>query len=51
MYNAKLSESKIKNKRYTVTLYDDKMKKLRTVHFGSSKYDNYTIHKDEKRLQ
>jgi hypothetical protein len=45
----KISPSTAKaDKRYTAhfMLDNDKVKR---VHFGSSKHENYTIHKDEKR--
>ncbi len=37
------------NKRYKAIFYDRKMKKIKTTQFGDKRYDNYTIHKDEKR--
>ena len=39
-----LDYSKRKNNKYVVTLLDGK-----NVHFGSSKYSDFLIHKDEKR--
>ena len=39
-----LDYSKRKNNKYVVTLPDGK-----NVHFGSSKYSDFLIHKDEKR--
>ena len=39
-----LDYSSRKNNKYMVTLPSGKK-----VHFGSSKYEDYTIHKDEKR--
>lgn len=44
----KISPSKTKDKRYTAhfMLNNDKVK---NVHFGSSKHENFTMHQDEKR--
>ena len=43
----KISPSKAKNKLYTAYfMVNDKVKR---VHFGSSKHENFTMHKDEKR--
>ena len=39
-----LNYSSRKNNKYTVTLPNGKK-----VHFGSPKYEDFTIHKDEKR--
>ena len=46
--NAIISKSKSNNKKYTVILFNDKTK-IKTLHFGSSGYDDYTTHKDETR--
>ena len=38
------------NKRYKAIFYD-RTRKIKTVQFGDKRYDNYTIHKDEKRKE
>lgn len=43
-----LCASTRKGKRYMITLHFEEGRR-RTVHFGSSEYDNYTIHKDPDR--
>ena len=44
----KISPSAVKNKRYTAHfLLDDG--KIRRVHFGSDKHENYTTHVNETR--
>lgn len=44
----KVKKSKNKNKRYDA-FYHIGDNKVRKTSFGSSKYQNYTIHKDKKR--
>ena len=44
----KIEKSKRKYKKYAFTFNVDGCEK--TVHFGSSIYDDYTQHKDEKRM-
>lgn len=44
----KISPSKAKNKRYTAYFMGDN-NKVKGVHFGSSKHENYTMHQDGKR--
>ena len=39
------------NKRYKVIFYDDDGDKIKTTQFGDKRYENYTIHKDEKRKE
>jgi hypothetical protein len=39
------------NKRYKAVFYDRNNKKVKTVQFGDKRYENYTIHKDEKRKE
>lgn len=42
-----ISNSDKQNKRYKAVIIDDDSKK--TIHFGDSRYDNYTIHNDDNR--
>ena len=37
------------SKKYMVTIYD-KTNRPKTVHFGAAGYEDYTIHKDEERM-
>ena len=39
------------NKRYKAIFYDRNNKKVKTIQFGDKRYENYTIHKDEKRKE
>ena len=39
------------NKRYKAVFYDRNKKKVKTIQFGDKRYDNYTIHKDDKRKE
>lgn len=39
------------NKRYKAIFYDEKGDKIKTTQFGDKRYENYTIHKDEKRKE
>ena len=38
------------NKRFKAVFYD-RTRKIKTVQFGDKNYDNFTIHKDEKRRE
>jgi len=38
-----------KNKKLKAIFYDDQGKKIKTVQFGDSRYEDYTQHKDKKR--
>ena len=45
-----LQKSNAKNKRYSAIIkFNDKSKK--TINFGDSHYDNYTIHNDDERKE
>jgi hypothetical protein len=46
---AELSKSNAKNKKYKVVITDGDKK--RTIHFGDSRYESYTTHKDPKRKE
>ena len=39
------------NKRYKAVFYDDNGDKIKTTQFGDKRYENYTIHKDDKRKE
>lgn len=39
------------NKRYKAIFYDRNKKKVKTIQFGDKSYENYTIHKNEKRKE
>ena len=39
------------NKRYKAVFYDDDGNKIKTTQFGDKRYNNYTIHKDDKRKE
>jgi hypothetical protein len=42
-----LMKSKVKNKKYAAVITENNKKK--TVNFGDSRYEDFTIHKDEER--
>ncbi len=44
-----LRPSDSSNKKYVVTVYEGDNKK--TVHFGAKGYEDYTIHKDKRRME
>ena len=44
----KISQSKVKGKRYTAHFQNEKGK-VKKVHFGSSNHENYTMHGDDER--
>lgn len=46
---AELSKSNAKNKKYKVLIIDGDKK--RTIHFGDSRFESYTTHKDPKRKE
>tara|TARA_R110001632_G_scaffold201830_1_gene324788 strand:+ start:2425 stop:2721 length:297 start_codon:yes stop_codon:yes gene_type:complete len=39
------------NKRYKAVFYDRTNKKVKTIQFGDKRYENYTIHNDDKRKE
>ncbi len=43
-------KSKAKNKKFSVYVLDEKGSK-KLIHFGDSRYQDFTQHKDEKRRQ
>ncbi len=45
---ARLSQSDAKNKKYKVVISKEG-KKIKTVHFGDNRYEDFTSHKDEER--
>lgn len=46
-----LEKSNIKNKKYKVVIYDHNKKKQKTIHFGDSRYEDFTTHKDKERRE
>ena len=44
-----LSKSKRKNKKWQVVIKRNNKKK--TIHFGDSRYSDYTLHKNKKRME
>lgn len=44
-----IKRSNIKNKKWTAIFYDHNKKKEKTIHFGDSRYEDLTQHKDEFR--
>jgi len=38
-----------KGKKWKATFYDVSEHPVKTIHFGASGYEDYTIHKDDKR--
>ena len=44
-----LTKSSNVDKKYTAIFYNDKRKKVKTVHFGAAGMSDYTIHKDKER--
>ncbi len=49
MTSVKIMPSKAKNKKFTAIFSDDQGKKIKTVQFGDSRYEDYTKHKDKQR--
>jgi hypothetical protein len=45
-----LSKSNRKDKKWKVILYENGKKK-KTIHFGDSRYSDYTLHKNKKRME
>jgi len=45
-----LERSDMKNKKYAVTVYNGNQAPVR-VNFGDNRYEDFTMHKDEKRRQ
>ena len=46
-----LQKSDRDGKKYKVTIFTSKGKKIKTLHFGASGYSDYTKHKDPERLK
>lgn len=44
-----LSKSEKKNKKYTVRFTNPKTNRINNIHFGDSRYEDYTMHKDKDR--
>ena len=49
MISVEIKPSTAKNKKFTAIFSDEKGKKIKTVQFGDSRYEDYTIHKDKQR--
>ena len=49
MVFVQLLKSVIDGKKYTAIFYDDDRKKIKTVHFGATGYEDYTTHSDDDR--
>ena len=45
----KIYKSNNKNKKLKAVFYDKNNIKITTIHFGAKGYEDYTIHKDNKR--
>ena len=44
-----LYPSNLKTKKYTVKFINEQTRRINTIHFGAYSYDDYTLHKDDKR--
>ena len=44
-----IQKSTHKNKKWTATFYDADRKKIKTTHFGDSRYQDLTQHKSDER--
>lgn len=44
-----ITASSRKHKKYVAVFYDKDKKKVKTTHFGDSRYDDYTQHHNEMR--
>jgi len=44
-----IKPSALKTKKYTAIFYDDKNKKIKTIHFGNKGSDDYTITGDKQQ--
>jgi len=51
MVSVKFSKSDNKNKKMKAVFYDNDNNKIKTTHFGSAGYSDFTIHKDNDRKQ
>ena len=52
--NAIMTKSNLKNKKFKVEIYDGAsqaggQKKVKTIHFGDTRYEDFTIHRDQER--
>lgn len=50
-FYVKIQESNRKYKKMKATFYDKDKKQCKSIHFGDNRYDDYTVHKDEKRKE
>jgi len=44
-----LEKSLLKDKKFKATFFDINKKKIKTTHFGSKNYSDYTLHKNLER--
>jgi hypothetical protein len=44
-----LKPSTLKTKKFKAVLFDDNLKKIKTINFGQKNAEDFTIHKDEAR--
>lgn len=47
----KLEKSTKPEKKFMVVFENRKTGRTKTIHFGASKYEDYTMHKDPERMQ
>jgi len=50
LISVKITESNRKDKKLKA-VFKDKEGKIKTIHFGAKGYEDYTIHKDDKRKE
>lgn len=50
MYKAVVTNSKNSKKKYDVAIYKNN-RRIKSLSFGASGYEDYTIHKDKKRKE
>lgn len=46
-----IKESHLPNKKYIAIFYNDNGDIIKKTHFGAKGYEDYTIHKDDKRKE
>ena len=49
MVYVQLKKATTQGKKYTAVFYNDSREKIKTTHFGSTGYEDYTTHGDEER--
>jgi len=48
MVYVQLNKSKIEGKKYTAVFYDEQRKKIKTINFGASGMNDYTLTNDDE---